>query len=76
MMLDRNPAIKSRVCPKCGELSFRMYISTFFIRHYGCYCKACGYKTELNPSEEAGCQEWMMASQDDSVEGLELKNNG
>jgi hypothetical protein len=43
-----------------------MYISTFFIRHYGCYCKACGYKTELSPSEDGGCKEWMMASQGES----------
>jgi len=61
MMRDRNPAAPSHVCPKCGEVAFRMGIHTYFVQHWGCYCEACGYQTELSPSEIHGCQPWMDA---------------
>ena len=57
-MIDRNPAAPSRQCPKCGKPEFRLGITTYFIRHYGAYCKSCGYKTKPSPSESEGCREW------------------
>jgi len=60
-MRDRNPALPSKVCPKCSKLGFRLYITTFFIQHYGGYCTECGYKTEPSPGEISGCVEWVNA---------------
>ena len=60
-MRDRNPALPSKVCPKCSKKGFRLYITTFFIQHYGCYCTECGYKTEPSPGEISGCSEWTNA---------------
>ena len=60
-MRDRNPALPSKVCPKCCKLGFRLYITMFFIEHYGAYCTECKYKTEPSPGEISGCAEWVNA---------------
>lgn len=63
-MRDRNPALLSRRCPKCNELSFRLYINTFFIQHYGSYCTECGYQTKPSSSEKVGCSEYSKAKKE------------
>jgi hypothetical protein len=57
-MRDRNPATKSKICPKCGKKSFRLGKTVYFITHYYCYCQSCGYKTALSPGDSSGSQEW------------------
>ena len=59
MMRDRNPAIPSVECPKCGKKSFRQGFFTKFIKHWLCYCEDCGYKTEPSVSENDGLKEWL-----------------
>jgi transcription elongation factor Elf1 len=59
--MDRNPASESKICPKCNKKSFRLGISTKFVRHYYCYCKECDYKTESSISENFGYKEWFDA---------------
>ena len=62
-MRDRNPAVSSRICPKCGEKSFRMGITVFFVMHWGCYCENCGYTTTPSVSAMDGCKPWMDAKE-------------
>jgi len=60
-MKDKNPALSSKLCNKCGKFGLRLYISYHFIEHYGVYCTECGYKTKPSPSSQQGCQEWVNA---------------
>ena len=65
-MRDRNPAVPSKECPKCGRFEFRLGITTHFIRHYGAYCKFCRYQTTPSVSESEGCREWDAAKREPS----------
>jgi len=61
-MIDRNPALKAKICPHCNKKGFRQYIATIFVRHYGVYCRECGYKSEPSVSENA-VQPWVEAKE-------------
>ena len=67
-MRDRNPAVRSKVCPNCGKVSFRMGFFDRFIRHWLCYCEECGYTTEPSVSDHDGCKPWVDADEDNENE--------
>jgi transcription elongation factor Elf1 len=62
-MEDRNPAMISKICPKCGEKAFRVGITVRIVRQYCSYCKKCGYKTETSISEQFGCKPYLDAKE-------------
>jgi len=73
---DMNPALSSKLCPKCKDYGLRPYIAFHFIQHYGVYCTTCNYKTEASPSQNQGLQEWMNAKErDESLSEMILRVN-
>jgi uncharacterized Zn finger protein len=52
-MRDRDPALFSVPCPKCGEVAFRQGFFFEFIKRYLCYCEECGYQTKPEFTDHA-----------------------